>query len=304
MKYRSPSVAIIILNWNSKEYTEQCLASLNKMDFRKFSVFVVDCGSNDNSQKHLLNCFPWITLIECDRNPGAAAGRNLGLAKAMNDSFDYFLFLDNDTEVSASFLTELISAAESKKNYSIFAPMIYFYGMESKIWYAGGRLSQFRGVPIHDGFKKRETIQHSKAKQVGYIPSTAMLNRRSVIESLKKMDETFFVYGEDADWYLRASKLGFKGYYVPNAKVWHKEGVTRKNKGNRFRKYLSTRNIMYLVYKHNSKLSFFLFIIYFTFIRMSIHSFKYTLKREFPEVIGLWQGYFAFWPLLGRQKEN
>ena len=51
-----------------------------------------------------------------------------------------------------------------------------------------------------------------------------------VIERVGKLDEKFFIYGEDADWCLRASRAGYELVYVPSSKIWHK--VSTSSGGN------------------------------------------------------------------------
>ena len=113
---REPKVAIVVLNWNGKRDTVECLASLNEIDYSNYEILLVDNGSTDGSQKYFRAQYPEIELIENEMNLGFAEGNNVGIRHAMNGRADYVLLLNNDTFVHPKFLSELARCGGWFKN--------------------------------------------------------------------------------------------------------------------------------------------------------------------------------------------
>jgi GT2 family glycosyltransferase len=121
-----PKVHIIILNWNQREMTVDCLNSLKKLDYADVEIVLVDNGSTDDSIEVIKENFPEITLIENKENLGVAGGRNVGFRYALQGSADYVLFLDNDTIVDKNFISELVKVGEDHKDAGIITGKIFF----------------------------------------------------------------------------------------------------------------------------------------------------------------------------------
>jgi GT2 family glycosyltransferase len=95
-------VFIIVLHYKNWKDTNECLKSLDKLDYDNFKTIVVD---NDK------------------KNPGFAGGMNIGIKKALRQKADYILLLNNDTIVDKKFLKELIEVGESDKEIGILGPI-------------------------------------------------------------------------------------------------------------------------------------------------------------------------------------
>lgn len=226
----SPSVYIIVLNWNGKEDTLACLQSLERVGYSTYSVVLVDNASSDGTVESVGDLFPSVTTIRNSENLRFAGGNNVGIEYAMRMNADYILLLNNDTVVDQNFLDELVNAAESDSQIGIAGAKIFYYDEPDRIWYAGGRIEYWKGWISHIGIRERDAGQHDTPRDVGYITGCCMLVKRTVIEKIGKLDESFFIYGEDADWSIRAARAGFRLRYVPSSKVWHK--VSSSSGGN------------------------------------------------------------------------
>ncbi|MBA7618474.1 hypothetical protein ES703_25801 [subsurface metagenome] len=97
-----PKVFIVVLHYKNWKDTNECLKSLDKLDYDNFKTIVVD---NDKE------------------NPGFAGGMNIGIKKALKQKADYILLLNNDTIVDKNFLKELIEVGESDKEIGILGPI-------------------------------------------------------------------------------------------------------------------------------------------------------------------------------------
>jgi len=97
----APGVTIILVNWNGKEDTIECLESLRRIDYPNFKVLLVDNASSDGSVEELRQRYPDVELIVSDRNLGFAGGNNLGITRALESGADYLLLLNNDNHRGA-----------------------------------------------------------------------------------------------------------------------------------------------------------------------------------------------------------
>ena len=107
-----PSVAIILVNWNSYDFSVNCINSLNKCNYTNFKIILVDNGSKDSSIDKLSLQFKDIHFIKNKSNLGFTGANNIGISKALKDNFDYVMLLNNDTLVKKDFLLEMFSLEE------------------------------------------------------------------------------------------------------------------------------------------------------------------------------------------------
>ncbi len=241
-------VFIIILNWNGAKDTIDCLKSLENIDYPDFEILVVDNGSTDDSvlkiKSQISNLKNKVVLIENKENLGFPAGNNVGIKYALEYGADYVLLLNNDTVVDGNFLKEMVAVGESNALIGILGPKIYFYDDPKRIWFAGGSFNWFRGS-AHIGFGEIDSQNYQSEKEVGFITGCAMLVKKEVFAALGEprpagraalraslapserekiglLDERFFLYYEDTDFCLKAKKAGFKCFFAPKAKIWHK----------------------------------------------------------------------------------
>jgi len=217
-----PAVFVILVNWNRKDDTLECLHSLANVTYPRMHIVLVDNASTDDSVANVKQEFPSVDLIRNRSNLRFAGGNNVGIAHALGKGADYVLLLNNDTVVDPDFLTRLVNTAEQAPTNGMVGGKIYYYGDRNRIWYAGGRIEWWKGWISHIGLREEDRGQHDKSAQVDYITGCCLLVKRLVIETVGMLDERFFMYGEDVDWCLRAQRVGFHLLYEPGAKVWHK----------------------------------------------------------------------------------
>lgn len=298
----APKVVVIVLNWNGRALTAECLDSLQKVTYPNFEAILVDNASTDGSQQFLKELYPRVTLLENEANLGFAAGNNVGIREALRRNSDYVLLLNNDTVVDPSFLSELVKAGEADRRVGILNPKIYYHDRPNVLWYAGGHLSLYRGISVHFGFRQVDSGQYDTAREVNFLTGCAFLIKRQVIEKIGLLDEIFFCYSEDADWSLRAIRAGYKGLYVPSSMIRHKIGVATKVKGNEFGMRMGTRNAMYMVYKHARTAQFLIFLFLFSINWILRNAVKSLLSRDYATLLGLYKGITGFFSMVRAEK--
>ena len=261
-------VSIIILNYNGQKDTLECLESVNQVRrFKglKVNIIVVDNNSSDGSVKAIRNKFPQIKVIQNQKNLGFAQGNNIGIRYALKNNTDYIMLLNNDTLVEKNFLVQLIKAMEKDNEIGIISPKIYFapgfefhkdrYKNKDKgrvIWYAGGLLDWQNILASHLGVDEIDNGQYNKITETSFVTGCCMLIKREVFNKIGLFNPKYFLYWEDIDLCFRAKKAGFKIFYAPQAKIWHKNASSSGGAGQKTSVYYQTRNRLLFTFKYAS----------------------------------------------------
>ena len=215
------SVNIFVLNWNGRDLTLDCLASLEKVTYSNANIIVIDNGSRDDSVVSIKEQYPETDIIEFPTNLGFAGGNNAGFQSTANKA-DYTIFLNNDTIVDSNFVAPLINELETKSNTKQTAPKIYYADKPETIWFAGGKVNLWTGFIRHIGIRKKDASLYSKKMEIDYATGCCICMRTEDFESIGLFDRSFPMYAEDVDLSLRFKKRGGSIVFIPESKVWHK----------------------------------------------------------------------------------
>lgn len=234
-------VYIIVLNWNGKDDTIECVKSLQKINYSNYKIVVVDNGSEDDSVSEIKKQFSKVKIIENKKNLGFAGGNNIGMKYAVDSGADYVLLINNDTTVEENFLSELVEIGESDEKIGILGSKICFYSEPNRIWFAGGKVNWLKNKGTHIGLDQIDNGQYDKIKETDYLTGCCLLIKRKVIEKIGVLAEDYFLYYEDTDFSLRTKNAGYRSIYVPKSKIYHK--ISRSTKpGSSSYIYYHTRN--------------------------------------------------------------
>jgi GT2 family glycosyltransferase len=260
-KNEQPKVAIIILNWNGKEDTIECLESLKHITYPNYEILLVDNGSTDGSVGCFRERYPGMEIIENGENLGFAEGNNVGIRRAMDDGADYVLLLNNDTVVDPEFLGELVKVAESDPKIGIVGPIIYYYDEPSKIQYGGGKVNWWIGRPYHCLIDEIEDDKlGSMSTEVDFVTGCCILINIKIGNNIF-FDEKYFAYFEDADLCVRLQREGYKLICNKSSKIWHKVSKS-SNLHSDFYNYYFARNRLIFMKKNSSFKYYFVFYPY------------------------------------------
>lgn len=230
----SPTVNIIIANWNGRHHLVHCLPSLTATRYTNFHISVVDNGSTDDSLSWLRANYPRVEIVALDKNLGFASANNIGIRKAMAAGSDYALILNNDTRVDPDWLDAFIATAETD-------PAIAICQARQRTW-DGTREIHFRFIPEWAEAEYSE-VPVSPPEAASYTPfasGCAMLLRCSTLRDIGLFDERYFMYVEDVDLTLRAWISGYLVMDVPAAIVYHR--MVGSNSNSRQRMFWGYRN--------------------------------------------------------------
>lgn len=250
----SPSVAVVILNWNGKNFLEKFLPSVVASDYENVSIIVADNASTDDSVSFLQNKFPSVQIIYNKQNEGFAKGYNTVLQKV---SSDYYVLLNSDVEVTPNWIKPVISLMESDKSIAACQPKILSYTEKSKFEYAGacgGWIDKF-GYPFSRGrvfdFCETDEGQYDDVAEIFWATGAALFVRASIFHELNGFDESFFAHQEEIDLCWRMKRAGYKIFVEPAAVVYHVGGGTLPA-GNERKVFLNFRNNLMMLSKNLS----------------------------------------------------
>jgi GT2 family glycosyltransferase len=296
-----PSVFIIILNWNGWSDTVECLESIYHINYPNYQIIVVDNNSSDDSIKKIIdytlgklevksNFFKYdpndkpietaiyskeyseikkfsnpheqLILLKNDLNYGFAEGNNIGIEFTLkNLNPDYILLLNNDTVVDKDFLGILVQEGEKDGKIGILGPKMYYYDDPNLIWCIGGKINWKLARGLHVGINEPDIGQYPEKMNFDYINGSALLIKRNVLDEIGLLDNKFFLYFEETDLALRASKKNYTRVYVPKSKIWHKVSKSGGGIKKEIGLYYITRNRWIFMRKWAKKSDFIIFVV-------------------------------------------
>lgn len=220
-------LAVILVNYNGKQYNEACIESLLKQrGGSETKIVIVDNASRDDSMQIIEKRFGGDSRIETiclDDNYGFSYANNVGIRRAMEWRADYVLLLNNDTEAEENLFSELLACADRHPN-SMVAPKIYYSDRRNVIWSAGGAVSPIIRKVRHIGLDQEDAGQFEQEHRIGFATGCSLLLPRTVIDRAGLLDERFFLYYEDTEYCFRLQKMGIEIWYCPQARLYHKVG--------------------------------------------------------------------------------
>lgn len=245
--------AVVILNWNTREYLRRWLPGLiagcDALGMDPVSgealaqVIVADSASTDGSLEMMAEEFPGVRTIALDANYGFTGGYNKALAQI---EAEYYLLINSDIEVGEDWLRPLVEWMDSHPECGVCGPRLHALNCMSayasapdavfqrceRFEYAGaagGYIDRF-GYPYCRGRVMGRTEedcgQYGTPTDVMWITGACLLTRSSLWKQLGGLDDRFFAHMEEIDYCWRAQLAGWKVTVVPEAVVWHLGGGT------------------------------------------------------------------------------
>lgn len=228
-----PDVSIIILNYQSRGLTRECIKSFKRHASRfTYEIIVVDNGGEEALERTLAERFGDVRYLKIMRNVGFAAGNNRGAHSARGK---YLLFANQDLTALEGSLNTLISFMEENLDVGICGPRLLnpdgslqqsyyrFYRPMTPV-YRRTLLGRTKKGQNHlDTFLMRD-VDMTRAQNVDFLMGAALCVRRSAIETVGLFDERFFFYFEDTDWCKRFWRAGYRVCYVPQSTMVHLHG--------------------------------------------------------------------------------
>lgn len=218
---QSPTVAVVILNYNGGSDLAECLESLARQDYGSIRIYVVDNGSTDGSADLAEQQFPVINVIRNGANLQWAGGNNVGIQKALEDESEYIWVLNNDVALEPDCVSHLVTFMEKNAAVGVVGPAVYYYDDRDRLSPIGGCVDfdVFR-INVCEEMKRFRACPPARR----YVSGCAMFVRRAVFEKIGLFDERYGFFCEDTDFGLRAAHAGFAIEIIADAVMYHKIG--------------------------------------------------------------------------------
>jgi GT2 family glycosyltransferase len=240
-----PLVYVVVLTWNQRETTLECLESLAQMVYPRFRIVVVDNGSTDGTAEAIKIQFPGVEVIVNERNLGYPGGCNVGLRYALSQGAEYVFAINNDVLVAPTILDELVR--EAAPDVGILAPKVYFASDPQRIWSIGGRRDRLTFEMNCRGDCELDRGQRNEVLEQDYLIGCAHLFSCSLLKEIGLLDAGYFLYYDDLDICIRARQAGYRLLMVPGAQMWHKVADSSGGVGTpRERYYMARSNVRFL----------------------------------------------------------
>lgn len=235
-------LAIATVNFKNYKMTNEFLDSFEDQTDKNFKTFVVDVTPEKERPD-----FPgrdWFEIIY-GQNKGYGCGINLGLKKAISQGFEKYVIINNDVEVRQDFVEKSKEALQKHPGSLIGGKIYYGKGYEyhkerykrqdlgKVIWYAGGSIDWDHALIKHRGVDEVDEGKHDSFKETDFVTGCLMVLDKEVVDKLGFLDESYFLYYEDADFSALAKKKGVKLYYDPDIVIWHKNAQSTGGAGSK-----------------------------------------------------------------------
>jgi GT2 family glycosyltransferase len=223
-------ISIIIVNWNSKDYLQKCIASILEWTSHvDFEIVVIDSASFDGADKMLKQCYPQVRFIQSDINLGFAKANNVAFRSSIGS---HILFLNPDTQLIGPAIKilfddmqilpkagavgcKLFNADKSIQTSCIQAfPTLLNQLLNSEFLRALFPKSSFWGM-------SSLFSASNEPAEVEMISGACLMVRRSLFEQVGGFSEDYFMYAEDLDLCYKIRNAGYLNYYIPSASVIH-----------------------------------------------------------------------------------
>ncbi len=231
-----PVVSIVIVSYNTRAMTLDCLASVFAETTVPFEVIVVDNASPDGSAEAIAEAFPQVRLLAETTNHWFAGGCNLGAGQARGE---YILHLNPDTVVLDGAIDRLVRFAQRTPAARIWGGRTFDGDMRPDPASAWGRMTLWRLFCRASGLTaigRGTTLLNGEAyggwdrtteREVDIVSGCFLLMRRADWEAMEGFDATFLMYGEEADLCLRAkAAIGARPRITPEARIVHYGGAS------------------------------------------------------------------------------
>ena len=235
----SVKVSVIIVNYNVKFYLEQCLLSLySSALFSQMEIIVVDNYSSDGSKAYFENKFPEVLFVWSTSNDGYSKANNKAIQMSHGQ---YVLLLNPDTVVGELVLSQVSNFMDAHPDAgAVGVKMINGSGRflpESKRGFPSPWVSFCKIFGLAKMFPKSRFfgryhllfLDENEIHPVDILCGAFMMIRRSTLNKVGLLDETFFMYGEDIDLSYRITLGGYQNYYLPEKIIHYKGESTKKN---------------------------------------------------------------------------
>ena len=261
MKNTKLDLSIVIINYNSFEFTQKCVQSVleNTTSTISYEIIIVDNASENDDYLALKNYISDlkhsnVTLYRSRINTGFGGG-NMFAVQFANGR--YYLFLNNDTLLINDPIKTCFDFMEKTEDAALCGPQIYnehqikevsfdhFTSLGREIF--GKKMLEF----VFPGTKPNRRKQYTEPLSVDYVNGSFMFFRARDFNSVGGFDTNIFLYFEESDICYRLKKKNKKTYFIPSASYLHYQGKSVENTSWNIKTKIELKTSMFYVIRKN-----------------------------------------------------
>jgi GT2 family glycosyltransferase len=289
-------IAIVILNWNGKDFLEKFLPAVIRYSNSLSRIVIIDNASSDDSVSFLNRYFPEIGIVQLDKNYGFTGGYNRGLQGIKEE---YYVLLNSDVEVTENWLQPLVTFMDNHPDAAACQPKIKSY--QERIFFehagAAGGYIDFLGYPFCRGrilnTLEEDHGQYDSIQRVFWATGACLFSRSSEFHKQGGFDNDFFAHMEEIDLCWRIQQGGKEIYVVPESHVYHVGGGTLP-KSNPRKTYYNFRNNLFMLFK-NLPGHQLIWIIPLRLFLDGLAGIKFLFDGDYKDTIAVLRSHFAFY---------
>lgn len=268
-------ISIIIINFNTFETTSQCITSIIEHTTCEYEIVLVDNASTECNPELFKLKFPTIKLVKSQFNSGFAAGNNLGISES---SGEVLLLLNSDTILTEDAISKTLHYLELHNEIGVIGCRMSY--PDNSLQFTARRfrsiwwelLDIFRFILWLIPYKQRAKLMLGKYFNSDFNTSCDWLNgaffmfRKDILSKLpnQKLDERFFMYGEDHLWCWQIQQLGYMNFFLSETSIVHISGGSSSlEKQLKLRDTMKKHELEIMKLRKGSGLYFILFSILF-----------------------------------------
>lgn len=226
-------VTITIVSYNTCDLLRSCIQSVFNDDLKySYDIHVIDNASRDGSAQMVAACFPQVKLV--------INQANIGFSRANNQSWrlsnsKYWLLLNSDSQLKRGSLSKLIHFMDTHPHAALASACLI--GVDGVIQHCAQPspslfLSILEATRFHKLFPRQYIgrlflgpyFYYNESIRVGWTWGTCLISRCRAVQQCGPLDESFFMYGEDAEWCFRFRKNNWEVWFCHDAEVIHYGG--------------------------------------------------------------------------------
>lgn len=242
-------VSVIIINYNTKKLTINCIRSIYASETSyTYEIIVVDNASSDGSVEEIRNSFPDVRIIDNKENVGFSKANNQAAAVV---SGRYLYILNSDTEIEKDVIETVVSYGDTHEEAGVIGTRSVFPDGKTQInfYKSPTFLSEFvffafriikSGKWFLFNLNKYRHYSLNEPFEVDVISGCSLFVKREVYDEIGLFNERFFMYYEDAEFCYRVKKTEFKCIYLPTVFIKHFHLGSAKEDRKKYKLLIST----------------------------------------------------------------
>jgi GT2 family glycosyltransferase len=237
------TLGAVVVHYRRWPDVRQCIDALLTQTRRPDETVIVDNRSGDGSPDRIRAAYPELAVHEASENAGYGAGVNLGVDRLRSSRPEAVLVLTHECVLAPDALERMEAHLRQHPRLGAVGPLLGYRSDPQRVFSAGGTLETRTWRGRHVNVPKSLVEWKGLApREVDWLDGACLLLRSAAIEDVGAIDDTFFMYFEELEYFTRMRRAGWEVDCVPAARAWQEPGEKPT--------YLWTRNRLRFLARH------------------------------------------------------